>query len=317
MRSNSSERLMLKSVRKTIINQLWQTYHQTTSDIREIELALKQRHITNLPLDHLAIIDLPGSKTGIPVLQELFSLIGYTFEGCGYLPDKQNDFTWLAEVDSRDQLATNVLPQIVVADFRLEEMPADIRAIITHYAEQSKPAPIKEMQQLAADIHHQNAAITMTHLILTYLSGRDWPLPTVAEFKRVQAFNELLAWVLVFGRRPNHFTLSIHLLHQFDSLLKFHQFIKNDVKLELNHEGGIIKGDKTTGIAQGSTVGIKQTIQLADGSVALPTGFVEFVWRYPHNPIQKPENWDDYFTGFVAQHANHVIESLYGDSTQP
>ena len=29
--------------------------------------------------------------------------------------------------------------------------------------------------------------------------------PTTTDFKKVEAFNELLAWSLAFGRRPNHF----------------------------------------------------------------------------------------------------------------
>jgi hypothetical protein len=137
----------------------------------------------------------------------------------------------------------------------------------------------------------------------------------VKEFTAVHEFNELLGWVLIFGRKPNHFTLSIHLLDYFENLNDFIQFITDEVKLTLNKEGGLIKGGKTVGIAQGSTQGQSLTVSLLDGNITIPTGFVEFVWRYPHaslpsNP-HKPRLWRDYFTGFVAQHADHVIESLY------
>jgi hypothetical protein len=98
---------------------------------------------------------------------------------------------------------------------------------------------------------------------------------------------------------------------EFDSLESFHTFISEEVQLELNQEGGAIKGGPHTGIAQGSTVGAPQTITLADGTVELPTGFVEFVWRYPACAnMRTPPYWSDYFTDFIAQHANHVIESL-------
>jgi hypothetical protein len=60
-------------------------------------------------------------------------------------------------------------------------------------------------------------------------------------------------------------------------------------------------------------MGIIQEVNLADGVVHLPTDFVEFVWRFPlsvdNNGTQK---WQDFFTGFIAQNANHVIESLVG-----
>jgi hypothetical protein len=147
---------------------------------------------------------------------------------------------------------------------------------------------------------------------VNYLSGRTWPLPSTREFRTVHEFNELLAWVLIFGHKPNHFTLSVHLLSEFPDLSAFHRFIEEDLQLPLNNEGGIIKGRKESGIAQGSTVGNPQNVSLSDGDVELPLGFVEFVWRYPQPHLaSKPIWWKDYFTGFVANHANRVIESLY------
>lgn len=307
---------MLKQVRQKIIQNLWCAYHDTTPHVREIEKALENKQITNLPLDHLAIIDLPGPHTGIPVLKEVFSILGYTVRGTGYLPEKQNDFTWLAENDSCQHLASDVLPQVVVADFRLEEMPADVRAIISKYSAQAKPAPVNEMRALASQAENSvEASNRLIDIVTDYFTGRDWPLPTIAEFNCVQKFNELIAWVLIYGRRPNHFTVSVHLLNHFSDLPAFNAFVEQDARLALNHEGGVIKGSVETGIAQGSTVGITETVQMADGSIDLPTGFVEFVWRYPvAKHLTKPERWEDFFTGFVAQYANHVIESLYTDN---
>jgi hypothetical protein len=159
---------------------------------------------------------------------------------------------------------------------------------------------------------HQEAIDELQTFFANYFNGRDWPLPTVAEFKTVHAFNELLAWVLVFGRKPNHFTLSVHLLSEFNNLSEFNDFIEKILKLPLNQEGGLIKGQAQSGIAQSSTMGLQETIMLADGNVSLPTGFVEFVWRFPNPTLAtKPILWRDYFTGFVANHADYVIESLF------
>ncbi len=303
---------MLKMIRQKIVQNLWQDYHRTTPHIASIEAALKNKKIDQLFLDHFAIIDLPGTHSGIPALKKIFSAIGFQEGGRGYLHDKQNDFLWMAESDSHTQPPTHVLPQVVVADFRLDEMPNDVKNIIINYAEQSTPVPLDKIEVLTekAMQHDELAAEKLIDLVLNYLRGRDWPLPTIAEFKTVQHFNELLAWVLVFGRRPNHFTLSVHLLPHFSNLDMFHSFITDDVGLALNQEGGTIKGNEKTGIAQGSTAGISTQVALHDGNIELPTGFVEFVWRFPKTsrPIKQ---WDDYFTGFVASHADHVIESLY------
>jgi hypothetical protein len=152
---------------------------------------------------------------------------------------------------------------------------------------------------------------TLHHFLQSYFQGREWQAPTVKDYLQVKEFNELLAWVLIFGRRPNHFTFSIHLLNDFLNLEKFNLFIEEQVKLSLSPEGGIIKGNKQAGIEQSSTVGWTQTVELADGFISIPTGFVEFVWRYPRDATQQPMLWNDFFTGFVADHANHVIESLY------
>lgn len=304
---------MLRQLRKSIINYLWEQHRNTTSQLKKIECCLSGSYTAPLPLDHFALIDLPGPHSGIPSLRDIFSLIGYQERGNGYLPDKQNDFLWMADIDSLSALAIDALPQAVVADFRLDQMPPEISRIIEKYANQSSPFPIANANKLIEQLHNNNndAAATLFNLIVTYLRGRDWPLPTKAEFNLVKEFNELLSWVLVFGRKPNHFTLSVHLMETFKSLETFHSFIVNDVHLLLNQDGGIIKGGLKTGIAQGSTIGTPQTITLADGNVEMPTGFVEFVWRYPVQDCKTPLYWTDYFTGFVAQHANHVIQSLF------
>ncbi|HTM63801.1 MAG TPA: DUF1338 family protein [Gammaproteobacteria bacterium] len=302
---------MLKEIRQQIIASIWQDYRQSNHHVQQIEKSLQKSNINVPALDHLAIIDLPGPHTGIKELSRIFSALGFVVRGKDYLPEKVNDFAWLAEEDSEGTPAHEVLPQIVAADFRLHEMPEEVRTIILKYSSQAKPSPAVEIEILAkrAANYDVNAANELTQLTLQYLKGREWPLPSVQEFKTVREYNELIAWVLVFGRKPNHFTLSIHLMPEFETLADFHHFVEHNVGLALNHDGGVIKGGVHTGIEQGSTAGTPETILLADGSVEIPTGFVEFVWRFKNN--EHPVLWNDYFTGFVANHANRVIQSLY------
>lgn len=305
---------MLNQLRKNIVQKLWESYCLSSHDMQLIAAALKQKGTIIPALDHFAVIDLPGPHSGIPHMSQIFSAIGYIAQGRDYLAEKQNDFMWMTEIDCINQPAREVLPQIVAADFRLDEMPVEIRNIIYKYSSQTQPSPINHIQALSTlaakgDIH---ALEQCSNVIVRYFAGRDWALPSTKEFRLVSEFNELLAWVLVFGRRPNHFTLSIHLLDHFESLGDFHGFIENQVKLPLNQEGGAVKGGVDAGIAQGSTSGIVQSIQLSDGEISIPTGFVEFVWRYPkHASLSHPVLWNEYFTGFIANHADKVIESLY------
>ena len=305
---------MLKQLRQNIIHHLWQQYRGNTTHMQAIESKLREHGVTDTTLDHFAVIDLPGPNTGISHLSQMFSAIGYLPQGRDYLPEKQNEFLWMTEIDSYSSIAKDVLPQVVVADFWLQEMPPSIQKIIEKYASQAAPAPIRDIHQLMGRVYSgdENAAMRVSLLFNQYFTGRDWPLPTVNEFHTVKEFNELLAWVLVFGRKPNHFTLSVHLLSHFKNLDEFHHFIEHQVNLQLNDEGGTMKGGQAAGIAQGSTKGIIQTVELEDGAVELPTGFVEFVWRFANNSSSiQPLLWKDYFPGFIAHHANHVIESLY------
>lgn len=305
---------MLKPFRQQIVHNLWSIYCNASAQMKLIQQGLQQQGIEKIILDHFAIIDLPGPHTGIIPLSELFTTLGYTVRGRDYLQTKQNDFVWLAESDSEAQDAIDVLPQIVVADFRLDELPLEIKKIIEKYAKQACLLEISAIKKLIEKINHNDhqAKRLLMNTISLYLAGRDWPLPTKKEFSLVNEFNELLAWVLVFGRKPNHFTLSIHLLNHFSSLHDFHYFIES-LPLKLNDDGGLIKGGIAQGIAQSSTMGTLAKIKLSDGTINLPTEFVEFVWRYPNDAAQtKPKRWQDFFTGFIAQHADHVIESLYG-----
>ncbi len=302
---------MSKTIRQSVIEHLWQHWHDQSPEIRQIAAGLQQRGSTPFVLDHFAVIDLPSVRSGISELGQIFSAIGYREHGRGYLPEKQNDFLWMAEEDSAQCSARDALPQVVVADFRLDEMPGDVRNIIEKYVAHTVNSPLAEIKELLAK--NDVAADKISQLICDYLkAGRDWPLPTVSDFLTVRAFNELLAWVLVFGRKPNHFTVSVHLLSGFTDLADFNRFIEHDMRLSLNPDGGLIKGKKESGIAQSSTKGVLRKIQLADGEVELPTDFTEFVWRYPVSS-STPVMWNDYFTGFVAQHADYVIESLYRD----
>lgn len=301
---------MLKIIRHQVINALWNQYRQQSPQMLQIASRLANQNITELPLDHFAVIDLPGPQTGIPILSELFMALGFEPRGSGYLPDKQNDFSWLAEENAQALIPAHVLPQAVVADFRLDEMPASIRQIIYHYSSQSPAETRFELKRLLSHAlqGEKLAQEAFQRLFLHYFSGRDWPLPTVYEYQSVYEFNPLLAWVLVCGRKPNHFTLSIHLMQKFANLSEFLSFIATEVGLALNEEGGLIKGGLQEGIAQGGTLGTPRPVSLADGHVTMPGDFVEFVWRY--SALAEPKTWQDYFTGFLAQNANHVIEAL-------
>jgi len=304
---------LLKKTRQRLTQFFWQTYSHTNLASQKIATALQNRGNPHIVWDHFAIIDLPSAYSGIPYLSQLFSALGYRVQGVDYLAEKQNDFLWMVEEDAITQLATEVLPQIVVADFRLQELPATVKTIIEKYTQQMSPLSLQKIQCLSGKTYlgDTEAATQLLSLLIKYFSNRPWPLPTVADFNTVHQANELLAWVLLWGPIPNHFTISAHLLTGFDAMLSFMHFIEIELGLSLNTEGGVIKGNAALGIEQSSTLGMPMTVVLADGSVQIPGPFVEFIWRHPVDNNKVPVYWRDYYTGFIAQHANKVVESLY------
>jgi len=304
--------MSLNRIRSTIINSLWQSYLATTPVVQKIVTVLSAQQIPIPPLDHFAIIDLPSEHTGIKVLREIFECLQFEYKGSGYLPDKQNGFVWLCEWDAATKLPQYVLPQVVVADFNLYELPPHIVKIVSNYASLAAPFPFNEFDGLLARLESdETAEPLLIKLIEDYFSGRAWAMPTCHEIEQVKKVNELLAWVLVFGRRPNHFTFAMHLNKHFPHFDQFLDWVEHELAIPLNHQGGRIKGHAESGIQQAATHLPPEPIQLADGTIHLSAPFVEFVWRYPILPTLKPTRFADYFTDFIAVNANNVVESLY------
>jgi hypothetical protein len=303
---------MLDYVKRNIISQLWQTYSVNLLYLSTIQSNLQTQYQEQLALDHLALIDLPGPNSGIEVLSRLFAYLGYVTRGQGYLTEKQNNFRWLAEQSATPQLATNALPQIVVADFRREALAPAVLKIIDYYAAFSQALDSERLSCLQERVlqHDEVAAQEMIALIMSYLNRRDWPLPTVTEYETVKSHNELLAWVLVRGRQVNHFAWAIHLSNYFSSLDAFNGFLRSSLNIPLNEKGGLIKGHAAQGIEQSATLAATESVKLADGVIDLADRFIEFVWRYPKQ-AGISILWEDYFTGFIADNANRVVESLF------
>lgn len=300
---------LLAETRQLIITQFWQTYLQNIVPAQQIYSVTSP----NIYLDHFAIIDLPGTNSGISQLKHLFTLLGFQEKGGGYLAEKQNDFIWLHEENCENKIAIDVLPQIVLADFRLHELPLTVQTIIKKYTQHITPLPLFEIEKLCDAVKNgdKTAQSKLISTILNLLNGRAWPTPCIEDYEIVKATNELLSWVLIFGRQANHFGLSIHLMTEFNNLKEFNDFIKNKLAIQFNNRELEIKGHKQLGIEQSSTTDHFIKVTLEDGDIEIPSPFMEFVWRFPKIPNTPAILWKDYYTDFYAPNANRVIESVY------
>lgn len=296
-------------VREKVIEKLFSHYYQQSAHVQKIVGFLPN----NCVKDHFAVIDLPSEKSGISVLNQLFSSLGYLPQGRDYLNEKQNEFMWLAPVEALTKTAQEVSPQIVIADFHLDDLSPAIRDIIIKYTRQLSEFPWRYFHQLCGEVYQQSvlkrdAADKLIDLLCDYLHRRD-SIPTQKDYFTVKEENELLAWVLAFGRGVNHFGFNIGLLNQYTDLAEFNQAITHQLKVTLNNRKGLIKGDHTKSIAQSSTEGENLRLPLSDGMITLSGPFIEFIWRAKR--CENPVYWQDYFTGFIGQQADNVIESVY------
>lgn len=303
---------LLDEVKHKLVRALWCQYSNEIAHAKIIHDFLQAKN-KKIVLDHFAIIDLPSEKTGIDILSQIFACLNFVVQGRDYLPEKQNEFLWLAEQDAPIKLAEHVLPQVVVADFKLNALPLSIRKIIEKYTRQIQASSLTDFQDLAEKSAQGNidAASKLLSKLVNYLSRRDWALPTQSDFKAVHEANELLAWVLLYGRRTNHFAISVHLLGGFEDLTAFHSYLALNVNCTLNLQGNLIKGNQDTGIMQSATMGDLIKVSLAEGDVVIRDRFLEFIWRYRKEALREGAKWDDFHTGFIANNANQVIESLY------
>ena len=302
---------MINRVKSDVFSQLWEIFSSHVIEVSMIQNYIQRHFQEELIQDHFAIIDLPGPNTGMDTLTCLFSYLGYRVRGEDYLAEKQNNFRWLSEEVSSETLAIEASPQIVVADFRREDLPSKVLKIIDHYAGFAQALDNDQLKFLHGRTLQQDekAADKLSELIINYLQFRHWPLPTLREYEIVKNQNELLAWVLVMGRQVNHFAWGIHLSKGFSQLKKFNQLLSSTLNISLNKKGGVIKGNINIGIEQTATQPTIKPVKLADGVIAIPDRFIEFVWRYPKK-AGEPRLWHDYFTGFVAGNADRVVESL-------
>lgn len=300
---------LLTNAKQIIIMHLWQMYLDKSLLAQTINACIDQPFY----LDHFALIDLPGPHSGISHLQQLFSLLGFDQAGAGYLTEKQNDFIWLCEKNCHDKKATEVLPQIVLADFRLHELPLKIRNIIEKYTQTIAPIPLADIEKLCLAVNRgdHTAQRELIATVIQQFKGRAWPTPCIKDYETVKEANELLAWVLIFGRQANHFGISVHLMSHFNTLKEFNDSLKINPGIQFNCRELEIKGNASLGIEQSSTADHLIQVALADGIIDIPGPFVEFVWRFPKINNSAPVLWKDYYTDFYAPNANHVVESVY------
>ncbi|KIE05467.1 Uncharacterized protein NF27_DP00110 [Candidatus Jidaibacter acanthamoeba] len=296
---------MKEKIRQQLVQMLWDGYKESIPFYNRIF------NENNIHLDHFAIIDLPSENSGMNHLKAIFSSLGFVYKGEGYLPEKHNPFAWMREDNYDEKLAHHTTAQPVIADFKLDALSPQVRHIVEKYAALIKPLEMEKFEYYKEQIDKNNEALIpeITGFLYNHLIDKERPKLTSKEYETVFKENELIAWVLAFGRVVNHFGVSIHLDNKASNLTEFNDNVLKSNIITLNATSNYIKGGEYCGIAQSSTNGLPIKIRLKDKEITTHNSFLEFVWRYSN--LDKPTLAKDYYCNFIPQNANHVIESLY------
>ena len=137
--------------------------------------------------------------------------------------------------------------------------------------------------------------------------GRCWEAIDYKIYQSLLEESEYAAWLYVYGFMPNHFTIDVNALKTFSNLSEVNQFLL-DKDVVLNDHDGLIKGDKTDGLRQSSTMAELHQVHFQNGDYEIPCCYIEFAERF----VRHGET--ALYQGFVPKSADKLFESTDANS---
>lgn len=273
---------------QSVFDTLWDAYAQTNPKVIEIRKLLMHTSHSSDPLDdtlgssstitndHIALRTLRHERFGIDQLSAPFKALGYEVSGHYQFQAKKLDAIHL-ECKSEPKA-----PKVFISELLLEELSEETQSLL-RYALIERCAP------------------TMNDAPLLAASGRHWGVPRYDTYERLLAESEYAAWFYVFGFIPNHFTVRVNDLSQFEHISELNAFLEGQ-GYQLNSSGGKIKGSPELLLEQSSTLADTSEVAFVEGKYPVPSVFYEFAQRY-----SMPNGVE--FSGFVEGNADKIFES--------
>lgn len=271
-----------------VFDTLWDAYAQTNPKVIEIrKLLMQTSHSSDLlddtlgsssmiTNDHIALRTLRHERFGIDQLSAPFKALGYEVSGHYQFQAKKLDAIHL-ECKSEPKA-----PKVFISELLLEELSGETQSLLRY-------ALI------------ERCASTMNDVPLLAASGRHWGVPRYDTYERLLEESEYAAWFYVFGFLPNHFTVRVNDLSQFEHISELNAFLEGQ-GYQLNSSGGKIKGSPELLLEQSSTLADTSEVAFVEGKYQVPSVFYEFAQRY-----SMPNGVE--FSGFVEGNADKIFES--------
>lgn len=282
-----------------------QRYQERVPDVEAIFDAMVKENIIKDPSeienDHIAFRTLGVEHLGIGSLEKIFLHYGYKKMDAYYFPEKKLDAYWYSPPD-------NHLPRIFISELRVNDLPPNIKQIITSYTSEVTADPV------------DNLNLDDAHAVDQFLHSGLWRLPSWEDYQSLSEQSEYAAWTIYNRYYLNHFTISVHnLKNGFNTISDFNNFLEKN-GFVLNNSSGKIKTSPDGGLLQSSTVAQMVTAKFAAGDEhQIPGSYVEFAERrilpqFQHIPLQEIKRHHRR-EGFEAANADKIFESTYSSQT--
>jgi hypothetical protein len=254
-----------------LFSAMWLDYIELNPDARDIyQLFGGAAEVVN---DHIALRTFNLPEVNIAKLAAPLLANGYVEGGSYEFKQKKLAAKHFYHPDD------STLPKVFISELLVEQFSTELQQTISELIGQITP------QMVAAD---------------NFLySGKPWQV-SFATYQKLLAESEYAAWVAAFGYRPNHFTVSINHLAEYDCIDAVNQLLI-DRGFRLNAVNGLVKGSALQGLQQSSTLANKVDVVFTDFTVKIPSCFYEFAMRH--------EVEGQLFDGFIAGSADKIFES--------
>ncbi len=261
----------------TNVNELFaklrENYLTVTPAAQKIHALLGSSQQNDVINDHIALRTFNLPQIGLEKLAAHFLALGYV-EGGEYHFESKKLYAKHYEHPDANQ------PKVFISELLLEKCSPELQSIVRKLVDQ-----IPE------------SAVTADNFLY---SGRHWTIDQ-ASYQTLLAESEYAAWMSVWGFRANHFTVSVNVLQNLETLDSVNQALKN-AGFALNTSGGEIKGSKDVLLKQSSTLADEALVEFTDGNAMIPSCFYEFARRFPTAD-------GTLYRGFVAASADKIFES--------
>ncbi len=300
-----------KIVIDKIIKQLWVNYKNKVSQVNIIEEAIREKG-DHWSEDHIAFRTLPGEHCGLHILQGVFEILGFKkCDNYNFEEKKLNAISMNPPIENGVH-STQVFPKVFISVLELSSFSSDFQQCVLKYTSDVTSSPLEkfklEWSVLKENPHKIDEFAQSITLFLSF--GASWRTPTFKDYELLRKESEYAAWTLIYGNTPNHFTVSVHLMKNFNSLKDFNDFVQIKLGIEMNNAGGkVIKGSPEVKLEQSATLAEESIVPFQDIYKKIPYAFVEFAYRYPLEGKENNGMWDSYYQGFVTDNADKIFES--------